>query len=212
MSASETDLLVRTPQEEAYETAAAEAAASTGTFIGIGVMAFTFATLAFTYFYLRSQNSSGLWRPHHITGPEGLGGSVMALSVLGAASALWSARREAGRNLALGLTALAALAGAALQVYALTVARFYPGSSGYASVFVGWAALNTALLLVAFWFTETTLARAWRSVAGRVGNDGTSPDEHVPTGSTERVVRRSLAWLWGAVVVIELVFWGLMYL
>ena len=50
----------------------------------------------------------------------------------------------------------------ALQVWELTDLPFFPGSSGYASCFIGWAALNIALMLSGIYWIETLLARQVR--------------------------------------------------
>ena len=57
---------------------------------------------------------------------------------------------------------LGGLLAVGLQVWQLTALPFFPGSSGYASCFIGWAAMNIALLLVGTYWIETILAREIR--------------------------------------------------
>ena len=58
-----------------------------------------------------------------------------------------------------------------LQIWQLTDLPFFPGSSGYASCFIGWAAMNIAVVLCGAYWLETLLAREIRlrraMVAGR---------------------------------------------
>ena len=53
----------------------------------------------------------------------------------------WTGRSPAGRP------SSADCSPSALQIWQLTSLPFFPGSSGYASCFIGWAAMNIALLL-----------------------------------------------------------------
>ena len=45
-----------------------------------------------------------------------------------------------------------------LQVWQFTQLPFFPGSSGYASCFIGWAVMNIILLLGGLYWLETNLA------------------------------------------------------
>src|SRR5271165_622255 len=73
--------LRETPEEIAYELRAQEGALWTGGRLLIGIFAFAFASLAFAYFYLRSANNEGLWRPDGITAPTGTGAAIFALTL-----------------------------------------------------------------------------------------------------------------------------------
>ena len=54
-----------------------------------------------------------------------------------------------------------------LQIWQLTQLPFFPGSSGYASCFIGWAVMNIIMLLAGTYWMETTLARSLRHALGR---------------------------------------------
>ena len=118
----------------------------------IGIWAFAFAALGFAYFYLRSANNASLWRPAHVTAPTGVGAAVFAFSLASAFLVAYGLGRfRSGSELdwqVAGWTGvLCTLTAVALQIWQLTVLPFFPGSSGYASCFVGWAGMNIALLL-----------------------------------------------------------------
>ena len=66
---------------------------------------FFFFAFLFAYFYLRSLNSQGLWHPHHVQVPVGLGTAITACVVLSAlASALRGSppARRSRRHVAAG--------------------------------------------------------------------------------------------------------------
>ena len=155
---------VATPDEIAYEARAMENAIFTGSRVLIGIYAFGAASLAFAYFYLRSLNSEGLWRPHGMTAPVALGAAIMALTVAAAALSAWGMRelRGGGRlnwQVAGWVAVLMGLVALALQCWELTDLSFAPGASGYASCFIGWAVLNMVLLVSGVYWSETLLAR-----------------------------------------------------
>ena len=52
-----------------------------------------------------------------------------------------------------------------LQIWQLTQLPFFPGSSGYASCFIAWGAMNIALVLSGTYWIETILAREIRLAA-----------------------------------------------
>ena len=163
--------LNETPEEIAFELRAQEGAVWTGGRLLIGIWTFAFASLAFAYFYLRSANNQDLWRPHGITAPTGAGAAIFALSLACGLLVLFGVRRfRAGLSVdweVAGWTAvLGGLVVIAVQVWQLTDLPFFPGSSGYASCFIGWAALNIALMLSGLYWIETLLAAVSVGVEG----------------------------------------------
>ena len=62
-----------------------------------------------------------------------------------------------------------------LQIWQLTELPFFPGSSGYASCFIGWAVMNIALVLGGTYWIETILAREIR-LRRAMAQDGGAPD------------------------------------
>lgn len=155
---------IGTPEENAYEARAAEGALWTGGRLTMVIFAMAFAALAFAYFYLRSSNSDGMWRPHNVTAPTSVGAAVMAFTVAAAVVSLYGTQRlRRGAMLdwevATWSAALCAVVGMGLQCYEFADLPFFPGSSGYASCFIGWSVMNIGLLGAAFYWTETQVMR-----------------------------------------------------
>src|SRR3984957_5993681 len=144
--------LSETPEEIAFELRAQEGALWTGGRLLIGIWAFAFAALAFAYFYLRSSNDEDLWRPGGITAPTAVGAAIFAIAVASALLAQFGERRFRNNQTldwqVAGWTAvLGGLLAVGLQIWQLTELPFFPGSSGYASCFIGWSILNIVLML-----------------------------------------------------------------
>jgi heme/copper-type cytochrome/quinol oxidase subunit 3 len=133
----------------------------------VGGVTFLYAGFAFAYFYLRQTNSNGLWKPHGVSAPFGSGTAVLLLVAASVAGFLLAADRAArgdarGWFLA-GWTSLAlGLAAVGVQIALLTHLGFGAGSSGFASVFVGWAPVHATVLFGAMYWVETLLARSVR--------------------------------------------------
>ena len=95
-------LFTETPEEREFELRAAVGSYWTGGRLVIGMFTFLFASLAFAYFYLRSNNSGKLWRPDRITAPTGIGWAIFAVvlaSVLLAIYGQWRLRSGLGARL-----------------------------------------------------------------------------------------------------------------
>ncbi|MGA3215004.1 MAG: hypothetical protein ABSD97_04850 [Acidimicrobiales bacterium] len=207
--------LRETPEEIAYELRAHEGALWTGSRMAIGIWAFAFAALAFAYFYLRSANNASLWRPVHITAPTGVGAAVFAFSVASAflvGYGLW--RFRAGSELdwqVSGWTGvLCTLTAVSLQIWQLTVLPFFPGSSGYASCFIGWAGMNIALLLSGAYWLETLLARQLR-LRRAITEDGGVARSSLPAVRLFRVNLEGCTYYWFFIAFVALFFWALFY-
>jgi heme/copper-type cytochrome/quinol oxidase subunit 3 len=208
-------VLRETPEEVAFELRAHEGALWTGGRMVIGIWAFAFASLAFAYFYLRSANNDALWRPGHVTAPTGTGAAIFALSVASAfLVALGFRRFKQGAVLdwevAGWVAVIAALVVVGLQIWQLTQLGFYPGSSGYASCFIGWAALNIALILSGTYWLETNLAREMR-LRRAAAEDGGAARSTLPTARLFRVSLEGCAFFWGFIAVVGAFFWVLYY-
>jgi heme/copper-type cytochrome/quinol oxidase subunit 3 len=201
-----------TPEEIEFELRCAEGAAWTGSRILIGIVTFFFASLAFAYFYLRSSNSEQLWRPSGATAPTGTGAAIALIAVAGAVLALYGASRLRTGSFVdwqvAGWTVVGGgLLAVVLQCWELTSLPFSPGSSGYASCFVGWAIMNIVLLMSGVYWTETMLARALRLRRAAIEEGGSSP-------TMSRLFMANLqaqSHYWGAIAVISLLFWVLFY-
>jgi heme/copper-type cytochrome/quinol oxidase subunit 3 len=129
--------------------------------------AFFFLAFLFAYFYLRSVNNAGLWKPKHVDASVTWGTIVVACIVASATLVRLglvdhqAARRSAWRikggvALALGIAALV------LQAVAWTQQGFGPADGGYASVYFGWTAFLWLFVLGTMFWVETTLATSLR--------------------------------------------------
>ena len=207
--------LNETPEEIAFELRAQEGAVWTGGRLLIGIWFFVFASLAFAYFYLRSANNEDLWRPHGITAPTAAGAAIFAISLACAVLVVFGLRRfRAGVTLdweVAGWTAvLGGLLVIALQVWELTDLPFFPGSSGYASCFIGWAALNIAMMLSGLYWIETLLARQLR-LRRALREDGGTAQSTLPVARMFRASLEGCAYYWGFIAVVATLFWVLFY-
>ena len=214
-----------TPAQEAAERAAEEAgfyhesalnAAWTGSRLALGGLSFLFGAFAFTYFYLRSIDSEGRWHGSGYLPPNRVLGTVIMLAVLVSAGVQYAGlqRIKAGSKKLWqigGLIALALGVGAVtLQILELLFLPFWPGSSGYSSVFVGFYAVFLVVLLAVMLWLEMLLARS-RFIPA------ISFVEQPPTYAEAFGVQRFQASLsaftavWNYLAAIALLFWILFY-
>ena len=98
----------------------------------------------------------------------------------------------------------------ALQVWQLTELPFFPGSSGYASCFIGWAAMNIGLLLAGTYWIETILAREIR-IRRAISQDGGASDSKLPVARLFRANLNGCAYFWGFIGVVATLFWVMFY-
>ena len=207
--------LHETPEEIAFELRAQEGALWTGGRLLIGIWAFAFAALAFAYFYLRSSNDENLWRPKGITAPTATGAAIFAIT-LAAALLVQFGQRRFRENETLdwqvaGWTAvLGGLTAIGLQIWQLTELPFFPGSSGYASCFIGWAAMNIAVVLCGTYWLETILAREIR-LRRAIIQDGGAPSSTLPVARLFRANLNGCTYFWGFIGLVSLLFWLLFY-
>jgi heme/copper-type cytochrome/quinol oxidase subunit 3 len=126
-----------------------------------------FLGFVFAYFYLRSLDNAGLWRPAGVEPPGGYGIAIAVGLALSAASfgyAARTAKRGEGRwipfaGAATGLGLLACF----LQCFEYAHLSFGPRSGGYASVFFAWTALYVVLCLLALYRVEAVFAAGLRN-------------------------------------------------
>ncbi len=209
-------VLTETPEELAYELRAAEGSIWTGTRLAIGIGVFAFASLAFAYFYLRSNNAFNLWRPRGITAPTSFGAAVMAFTLAAAALAVLAGRRLRGGQttdwqVAGWAAVLSGLIALALQIWEQTQLPFYPGSSGYASCYTGWAVMNMVLILGGIYWSETLLARFMR-LRRAFTEEGGAAGSPLPAARLFRANVEGAASFWIFVAVTEVFFWLLFYM
>ncbi|MGO9558222.1 MAG: hypothetical protein ACLPQS_13330 [Acidimicrobiales bacterium] len=207
--------LTETPEELAYELRAQEGSIWTGTRLLIGIGIFTYASLAFAYFYLRSTDSFALWRPVGVTAPTADGAAIMAFMLAGAGLAVLSTRRLKSNQavdfqVAGWTTVLCGVIALALQIFELTKLPFFPGSSGYSSCFIGWATLNIGTIVGSVYWSETLLARFLR-LRRAFADEGGASDSPLPAARLFRANADGAAAFWCFVAAGEIFFWLLFY-
>ena len=214
--------LSRAEEEAAFYHEAGLNATWTGARLAIGGLTFLFGAFIFAFFYLRSLNSHHLWYPKQINGvlfngPGGtLGVVIMLLVVVSAVvQTLVLQRIKAGHKaiwiqgamVALGL----GLAAVALQIYQLANLDFWPGSSGFASVFTGFCPVYLTVAFSVLVWLEMLIVRC-RHIAE------ISFVEQPPTYAEAFAVQRFQASLsaftvtWNYLAVVAIVAWILFYL
>jgi heme/copper-type cytochrome/quinol oxidase subunit 3 len=187
-----------------------------GTRLAIGGLCFLFGAFVFAFFYLRSLNSEGRWHGPGYHPPSMLWGTVIMFLVLVSAGVHYAGLQQIkGGNKRLwqiaGLAALAmGLAAVGLQISELLYLPFWPGSSGYSSVFVGFYPVFLTILLAAMVWLETLLARSrFIPVISFI--------EQPPTYEDAYAVQRfqaslsSFALVWNYLAAMALLFWFLFY-
>jgi heme/copper-type cytochrome/quinol oxidase subunit 3 len=208
--------LSRETEEEGFYHEAALNGAWTAARLAIGGLCFLFGSFMFAYFYLRSVNSSGRWMGSGYVAPSMLEGSIIMAAVLLSAGVHYAALQQikAGNKRLWMIGAVIALVlgvGAiALQLAELFTLPFFPGSSGFSSVFTGFYPVFLVVLLAAMIWLETLIARA-RFIPA------ISFVEQPPTYKEAFAVQRFQASLsgfstmWNFLAAMAVLFWVLFY-
>ena len=203
-------------EDEGYYHESALNATWTGSRLAIGGLTFLFGSFAFAYFYLRSLNSEGRWQGSGFVHPSlWMGTTIMLLAVLSAAVHYFVLQRiKAGNKQIWQVGAIVALllglAAVAMQVYELANLPFPPGSSGYASVFVGFYPVFLVMQLCVLLWLEMLLARS-RFIPAL------SFVEQPPTYTDTYLVQRfqaslsAFSTIWSYLAVMAMLFWLLFY-
>ncbi len=129
--------------------------------------AFFFLAFLFAYFYLRSLNENGMWKPKGVSVSLGWGTAIVACIVLSALLVrLGLADHRALRRDAWRVKGVAALllglAAVVLQFVAWTQQNAGPADGAFASVYVGWTAFQVLFVLCTLFWLETTVATSIR--------------------------------------------------
>jgi heme/copper-type cytochrome/quinol oxidase subunit 3 len=189
---------------------------------------FFFLAFFFAYFYLRTVNNHGMWKPKHVDASVAWGTIVTACIVASAMLVRFgrmdqaSGRREAFRlkgflALALGLAALV------LQAIAWTQQSFGPADGAYASVYFGWTAFLWLFVLCTMFWLETTLATSWRYrnepmgaaavASGRAAGDSSRMGHDIRNPvDLNRAEVAALSFYWTFLAGIAVVTWVVLYL
>jgi heme/copper-type cytochrome/quinol oxidase subunit 3 len=165
-SASPPPGLTRESEEAGFYHEAALNASWTGVRLALGGLSMAFGCFVFAYFYLRSLNSNHLWHPAGFKGPQPWAGAVIMALVVVSALVQWAGltRIKAGHKgtwmQAAVLALLLGLAAIGLQIWQLFHLPFFPGSAGFASVFVGATPIFVFILFCVMIWLETLIMRA----------------------------------------------------
>jgi heme/copper-type cytochrome/quinol oxidase subunit 3 len=193
-----------------------------------GATAFFFIAFLFAYFYLRSLNNAGMWKPKGVDASIAWGTVVVACY---AASAVLvrlgltdhrALRRDQWRLKGL-VALLVGIVGLVLQAIAWTHESFGPADGGFASVYFGWTAFLFLFVLGTLIWLEMTLATSYRYrgfvAAGRevpAGHASGDPDRMAhdirDPLSLVRAELVGLSFYWTFLAGIAVVSWIILYL
>ncbi len=187
---------------------------------------FFFFAFLFAYFYLRSLNSQGLWRPKHVDPSTTLGTLATGAIVLAAVLLRLALRDHRAENRRAwrqkGAVALVLLVAAiALQIAEWATQGFGPTDGGYASVYLGWTGVQVLFVVGLTYWLETTFATSvrYRKVfpaqfaAGEASGD---PDREAPDIdnplSLVRAELGALSFFASVLAGVGVVTWFILYL
>jgi heme/copper-type cytochrome/quinol oxidase subunit 3 len=208
--------LSQAEEEAVFYHEAALNASWTGVRLALGAMTFLFGAFIFAFFYLRSLNSHNLWYTATTHPSQPVGVTIMILIVVSAVVQTLALQRIkaghkgawlAGATLAL----LLGLAAIGVQVWQLLNLGFWPGASGFASVFVGYNPIYLTIAFCAMIWLETLIVKC-RAIPE------ISFVEQPPTYAEAFAVQRFQAALsaftvtWNYLAGVALVAWILFYL
>ena len=204
-------------EEAAFYHEAALNASWTGVRLALGGLSMGFGSFIFAFFYLKSLNSHGLWYPAGFHGPQpALGALVMGLIVASAVlQTIVLQRIKAGHRAAWQRGAVVALvlgvAAVGVQIGQLLNLPFFPGASGFASVFTGFWPVYIVIALAALTWLEILVMRS-RAIPE------ISLVEQPPTFAEAFAVQRFQAALsaftivWNYLAAVAILAWVLFYL
>ena len=203
-------------EDEIFYHESAVNAAWTGARLALGGLTFLLGAFAFAYFYLRSVDSAGRWHGSGYVAPSMVMGTVIMLLAVVSAMVHYGALQQikAGRKGVWQMGGIVALllglAAVAMQITELCTLPFWPGSSGYASVFTGFYAVFLTIQFAVLVWLEMLLARS-RFIPAM------SFVEQPPTHAGVFTVQRFQASLsafstvWSYMALMSLLFWLLFY-
>jgi heme/copper-type cytochrome/quinol oxidase subunit 3 len=178
----------------AHERRAQLGAYWTGSRMFVAVSAMVFGAGVFSYFYLRSLNNNHLWRAPGQRPSAFISVPVLVLTLAGCLLYLSVTRRlvrdqtgGADWRVASAVSLVLLLLAAVLQLWGTRRLHFFPGSSGYASVYVAVMPLFGLWLLIAVYWIEVLLARSIRVrwVLSPVGDNAESAEAVAFAGSLD---------------------------
>ena len=207
----------RDAEEAGFYHEAGLNAAWTGARLAMGGLSFLFGAFVFAYFYLRSLNSHGMWLPSGFIRPHMWSGAlIMGLVVVSAATQTAVLQKiKAGDRTTWQRGAVAALvlgvAAVCLQIWDLLSLPFYPGASGFASVFTGFYPVYLVIALAAMVWLEILVARSRAIPAIHFVEQ---PPTYGETFALQRFQAALSAFtaVWNYLAAVAVLFWVLFYL
>jgi heme/copper-type cytochrome/quinol oxidase subunit 3 len=215
-TAEQPPVLGAAEEEAVFYHEAALNSSWTGVRLALGALSFLFGAFIFAFFYLRSLDSYHLWYTATTHPSKAIGITVLVLVVVSALlqTASLQAIKAGNKSAWLGgatIALLLGLAAVAVQIYQLTNLGFWPGASGFASVFVGYNPVYLTIAFCAMVWLETLIMRC-RSIPQ------ISFVEQPPTYKEAFAVQRfqaslsAFTLLWNYLAVVAVVAWILFYL
>jgi hypothetical protein len=203
-------------EEAVFYHEAALNASWTGVRLALGALTFLFGAFVFAFFYLKALNSHHLWYTDDTHPKAWVGALIMLLVVVSALvqTAVLQLLKRGGKQAWLGgavVSLVLGLAAVGFIVWQLSDLGFWPGSSGFASVFVGFWPVYLTIALCAMVWLETLFMRC-RAIPQ------ISFVEQPPTYAEAFAVQRFQASLsaftltWNYLAVIAIIAWVLFYL
>ncbi len=197
-----------------------------GAYLLAGATAFFFLCFLFAFFYLRSLNNAGMWKPKGVDASVAWGTVNVALYVLSALLVrVGLAEHVAGRRSnwrRAGAAALVAgIAGLVVQAVAWGQQGFGPADGGFASVYFGWTAFLFLFVLGTLFWLETVLATSlrYRKTANGAPGPGEASGDSRRTAhdiqdplSLVRPELEALSFYWTFLAGIAVLAWVLLYL
>lgn len=175
-----------------------------------GAITFFFLSFVFAYFYLRALDNNGAWTIGPVHPSAGLGLTIMALYLVGAAIYRLAARRVEVDELLGGVIAvLFTLLAVALQFFEYTTLGFGAASGGYAAVFFGWTATYALVALMGIYWVEVQVASLYR-----VRQEGKARETEVPTSEDALLTAgiEASSFYWGYFVALGVLAYIILYL
>jgi hypothetical protein len=203
-------------EEECFYHEASLNAAWTGSRLAAGGLAFLFGAFVFAYFYLRSLNPHGMWKPSgFIPLHLWVGTVIMGLVVVSAAVQTIVLRLlKRGAKDAWQLGAIAALVfglcAIGLQIWELLSLPFFPGASGFASVFVGFYPVYVVIALAAMIWLETLVVGAVKLPAAWFGELPPAADDVVNLQRFQASLS-AFTVIWNFMAAMAILAWILFY-
>jgi heme/copper-type cytochrome/quinol oxidase subunit 3 len=201
---------------------------SIGSRLWASSLVFFFFAFLFAFFYLRSLNEHGLFKPKGVHAPQGWGIAIVLCLVVSAVLLQFGGvdqradRRPAWRLKGLGALMLG-LAAIVLQIVAWSSIGFGPTDGGYASVYLGWTGLYTIFVFGTLYWLETCLAVSYRYRREPFGKAKVEPGD--ASGDPDRDAHdienpvhlnaaevAALTFTWTTLVVIGVVTWFVLYI